>query len=204
MTEWVSQGEALKLLKADGDAISQPALSQYLAGHPEIERQAGGPGRPMMIDMEALLQSRRTRRARGPSSTPGGELDLPAPAHPVEPETVSPPREQERNPLADRKSHADVSRAESEARLAEIKARAAAGEYIAKDDAVAFARAAAMALVKAFEQRRHVAIAEIRGAKDPREAAMAMEKHEQSVRAALASSLTDLAATSDLQAQAAQ
>lgn len=207
MTEWVSQGDAVKLLASDGDAISQPALSQYLNGHQEIPRQAGGPGRPTMIDLEALRSSRATRRSRGPASGPTGELNLLPPPPAPEPVAIDPDAAAHsamRTGFADRKSQADVQRAEAEARLSEIRARAAAGDFIAKAEAVAFARAVAVALVKAMEQRRHVAISEIRAAKDPREAAMAMEKHEQAIRAALASALADLAVADDPQTAAAQ
>lgn len=204
MTEWVSQGDAVALLAADDDKISQPALSQYLAGHPEIERKVGGPGRPTMINLEQLRASRGTRRSRGPASTPSGELDLPPPAveQAPEAETVSPaPRGQ--SEMGQRKSSADVMRAEADARRARILADEAEGLMIRRDDAISAFRAAGIALVRAFEQRRHVAIAEIRAAKDPREAAAAMEKHEQAIRLALASALTKLAAEPEALSDAA-
>lgn len=89
-TEWVSQSEAVRLLAARDDEISQPALSQYLKKHPEVARQDGGPGKAQLIDFGSLVRSRATRRGRGPASMPTPVQDLPIEIAAPELELTSP------------------------------------------------------------------------------------------------------------------
>lgn len=188
MTEWVTQAQALKLLADLGDKISQPALSQYLTGHPEIGRQSEGRGKPTLIDWDALKRSRATRTSRGPASEPL-ELPLDAPARLRPTPQDSPPDE-----LSRRRAKADTEKAEFDARRARIQAEEAEGRLVPREVAIAAFMAAGTALVAAMEQARRGLIDEVRAAKDGREADTAVRRYERAMRAAFASSLTDYAA----------
>lgn len=199
MTEWVSQSEAVKLLAGLGDSISQPALSQFLKGHPEVERKDQGPGRGMLIDFAALKRARATRLSRGPASAPAGELQL----VPPEPPRSDPDRDFTAD-LSKRKAKADTESAEFNARRARILAEEAEGRLIDKDVAVRAFMASGVALLRSMEEGRRKAVDEIRAARDSREADIAMRKHETAMRAAFANALAELAIVADPVALAAQ
>lgn len=203
MTEWVSQSEARRLLESMGDRISQPALSQYLAGHPEVQRQALGPGKPQLIDFAALKQSRATRNSRGPSSTP--LLDLAGEASAPETAPAPSPVGRQRDELGERKAVADTQRAEFDARRARILAEEAEGRLIPRDEAVSAFMEIGVAVVRTLEDGKRQLIEDVRAAADIRAADMVMRKYIRAVRAALASDLTQVAnaANPDL-AQAAE
>lgn len=195
MTEWVSQSEARKLLADLGDVISQPALSQYLAGHPEITREEGGPGRPTKIDWHALKQSRSTRTSRGPASEPAA-----APRLPLMPPAGGPAavvRDRPRDELSERRAKADTDRAEFDARRARIQAEEAEGRLIPREKATGAFMAAGAALVTAQEEGRRGLIDKIRAAPDARSADLALRSYETAVRTAFATSLTEFAALAD-------
>jgi hypothetical protein len=188
MTEWVSQAEARRLLGELGDAVSQPGLSQYLAGHPEVIRESAGQGKAMKIDWESLKLSRQSRRSRGPAEAP--LLDVPAP----EPKVEAARPEPIRNEMGDRKAAADVSRAESDARRARILADEAEGRMLPRQAAANAFIAAGAALVRTLEEQRRPLIDAVRAARDHREADLAVKAYERTLRAKFASSLADLAA----------
>lgn len=193
MTEWVSQSEAVRLLADLGDNISQQALSQYLKGHPEVVRRDQGPGRSQLIDWNALKKSRGTRASRGPASQaqlPLSEL-MPAPTMPPE---RTPERSGETVDLSARRARADTDRAEFEARRARILAEQAEGKLISRDDAVSAFTASGIALTRAFEEGRLVAVDDIRAAPERREALLAMKAYERKVRVAFVQALRDVAA----------
>ena len=190
MTEWVSQAEAVRLLEELGDKISQPALSQYLKGHPEVVRRDGGPGRAQQIDWNSLKTSRATRSSRGPASQ--AALALP------EPEARrSPAKSEETIDLSARRARADTDKAESDARRARILADEAEGRSIPKDVAINAFITAGLALTRAFEENRARAVDAIRASVDPREGSAAMREYETAVRTAFANALTDFAASAD-------
>lgn len=188
MTEWVSQGDAVRLLAELGDEITQPTLSRYLAGHPEVPRQAGGAGRPTLIDFDALRRSRATRASRGPAATPAAQPELPIAA--AEPATKPDVPVDE---FGRRKAKADVERAEFDARRARVLAEEAEGRLINRDVAINAFMTVGASIVQAFEQHRRQAIEEVLAAKDERAAALAMKAYERRVRAALAGSLASIA-----------
>lgn len=205
MTEWVSQSDAVKLLAALGDKISQPALSQFLKGHPEVERQDQGPGRGMLINFDALKQARATRLSRGPASAPVGELQL----VPVAQERSAASGETDAAKdfsveLGRRKAKADTETAEFNSRRARILAEEAEGRLIDKDLAVQAFMAAGVALMRAMEEGRRKVVDDIRAARDSRTADMALADYQTAMRAAFANSLADLAIAADPMAQAAQ
>lgn len=189
MTEWVSQGDAVRLLAEFGDVISQQALSQYLGKHPEVPRQVGGPGRPTKIDFSALRRSRETRLARGPAEKPDIE----------QPELAAPPALTAAKPEAPvdefgrRRAKADVERAEHDARRARVLADEAEGRVVNRDVAISAFMTVGASIVQAFEQHRRQAVEELLAAKDEREALIVMRAHERRIRAALAASLTGIA-----------
>lgn len=194
MTEWVSQSEARRLLASMGDSISQPALSQYLAGHPEVARQDLGPGKPQLVDFAALKRSRATRMSRGPSSTP--LLDLAAEAETPAPVAAS-AQPRQRDELGERKAQADTQRAEFDARRARILAEEAEGALIRREEAVSAFMAIGVAVVRALEDGKRQLIEDVRAADDIRAADLVMRKYIRAVRAALASDLTTQAALAD-------
>lgn len=217
--EWVSQSDAVRLLAERNDQISQPALSQYLKGHPEVERRDQGPGKGMLIDFAGLVRSRATRRGRGPASVPvpvhlvqdppPAELELtPPPSAPVkDPEQSREPEPKEAtfsSELSKRKAIADTETAEFNARSARQRALEMEGRLIDKDVARMAFQSAGAALVRALEDNRRRTIDEIRFARDGREADLVMRKYETTLRAAFASALTDLALAADPVALAAQ
>lgn len=184
--EWVSQADAVKLLAELGDVISQPALSQYLKGHPEVGREELGPGKGVRIDFASLRQSRETRRARGPSSEPsGGEVNV-------------------GDELSRRRAKADTETAEHNARRARILADIADGTAVRRDVAESAFRAAGAALVRAMEERRRLAVEAVRLAPDLRAADLEMRAYERAVRGAFAAALTDLAIAAEPSSAAAQ
>lgn len=190
-TVWVSQSEAVRLLSDTGDAITQQALSLYLKGHPEVVRQVSG--RSVRIDWSSLKTSRATRSGRGPAASPlAGPLFVNEPL-PAAAAAASAPRDHASSELSARRAQADTQRAESDARTAKIRADEAEGRVINRDEAVSAFMAAGVALVRAFDQGRVLAVDEIRGAADSREALAAMQRYERSVRATLVESLRDLA-----------
>lgn len=213
-TEWVSQSEAVRLLAARQDEISQPALSQYLKKHPEVARKDLGPGKAQMIDFASLVRSRATRRGRGPSSTPTPVQELPIGETPTLNLVVTPaPAEAEEPPsreatfsteLAKRKAIADTETAEFNARSARMRALEMEGRLIDKGLVEGVFKSAAAALLQAFEQNRRRSLDEIRAASDARAAEKALRDYETTVRAAFASSLSDLALAADPVALAAQ
>lgn len=198
MTEWVSQSDAVKLLKALGDPISQPALSQYLKGHGEVPTQPGGAGRPTLIDFDALKRSRATRNGRGPSSAP--LLDLAEAGPPANARRG----EKEPSDLGARKARADTERAEFDARRARILAEEAEGALINRDVATAAFMAAGVALIRALEEGRRTVIEDIRAAADTRAADLVMRKYETQIRTGFAQALTEFAAAADPIAVAAE
>lgn len=188
MTQWVTQSEAVRLLADLGDRISQQALSLYLKGHPEVVREVEG--RSVKVDWASLRQSRGTRTSRGPAShTP---LFDPEPARAVE-ALPRPPKDREAADLSARRARADTDRAESDARRARILAEEAEGRVISRDTAVNVFVTAGIALVRAMEEARVLAVDEIRAATDTRGALLAMQRHERSIRTAFANSLTEFA-----------
>lgn len=193
---WVSQAEAIGLLAAYGDKISQPALSQYLKGHPEVVRKQDG--RSVLIDWESLRTSRSTRASRGPAEAPAETLILdvePSPTHGSgKPASVRDPIASD---LSARRAQADTTRAEDDARLAKIKADMAEGRVIDRAAAENAFVTAAVALVRAMEEGRVLAVDEIRGAADTRAALAAMQRHERAMRTAFANSLTEFAVASE-------
>jgi hypothetical protein len=207
MTEWVSQSQAVRLLEALGDKISQPALSQFLKGHPEVERKDQGPGRGMLIDFDALKGARSTRISRGPASVPGGELPLAPPvavSAPPPAEGRAPDPEREASVLLSRrKAVADTETAEFNSRRARILAQEAEGRLLDKAVAMQAFMAAGAALVRALEDGRRKAVDSVRAAKSSREADLAMRAHEHAVRAAFAEALKDLAGEVQPEASAA-
>lgn len=216
-TEWVSQSEAVRLLAARNDEISQPALSQYLKKHPEVARQDQGPGKAQLIDFGSLVRSRATRRGRGPSSTPTpvqglpiGEtqpLDLVAPPAADSSTDDDAPGSREKtfsSELAKRKAIADTETAEFNARSAKIRAQELEGRLIDKDLVAMSFQAAGVALLRAMEDKRRGAVDAIRAAQDARGADQAMRSYERDVRAAFAHALNDLALAAQPEALAAQ
>lgn len=214
--EWVSQSEAVRLLAERDDQISQPALSQYLKGHPEVERRDQGPGKGMLIDFGGLVRSRATRRGRGPASvpTPVHTLDVTPPVELVltppaaqDPEPVREPEPKEAtfsSELSKRKAIADTETAEFNARSAKMRALEMEGRLIDKDLTRMAFQSAGVALLRALEDNRRRTVDDIRVARDGREADQVMRKYETTVRAAFASALTDLALAADPVALAAQ
>lgn len=196
-TVWVSQAEAVRLLADLGDPISQQALSLYLKGHPEVIRSVEG--RSVRIDWESLKTSRATRSARGPASSAvaAGPLFAPEPSPTHGGAKASAPRDPVANDLSARRAQADTQRAESDARTAKIKADEAEGRVINRDAAVNAFVTAGIALVRAMEEGRVLAVDEIRAAADTREALAAMQRHERSMRTAFANSLTEFAVASE-------
>lgn len=192
MTEWVSQSEAVRLLADLGDTISQQALSQYLKGHPEVVRRDQGPGRSQLIDWDALKKSRGTRASRGPASQAQLPLVQPLPA-PILPPERTPERSGETVDLSARRARADTDRAEFEARRARILAEQAEGKLISRDDAVSAFTASGIALTRAFEEGRLVAVDDIRAAPERREALLAMKAYERKVRVAFVQALREVA-----------
>jgi hypothetical protein len=187
MTEWVSQADAVKMLAELGDKISQQALSQYLAGHPEIAREDQGPGKGQLIDFAALARSRRTRNARGPAATPTASAPEPA-------------AREEVNPLGDRKARADIDRAEADARRARVLADEAEGRVIDRATAGAAFMAAGIALTRVMEEKRRGLIEQLRAARDNREAELAMRQYERSVRTGFADQLERIAGEAEAEA----
>ncbi|MDR7232283.1 hypothetical protein J2X45_003389 [Caulobacter sp. BE264] len=213
-TEWVSQSEAVRLLAARQDEISQPALSQYLKKHPEVARKDLGPGKAQMIDFASLVRSRATRRGRGPSSTPTPVHQLPIGETPtlnlvvaaVEPEAEEKPSREATfsTELAKRKAIADTETAEFNARSAKIRAQELEGRLIDKDQVSLAFQAAGVALLRAMEDKRRGVVDAIRAAQDARGADQAMRTYERDVRAAFAHALNDLALAAQPEALAAQ
>lgn len=213
-TEWVSQSEAVRLLAARQDEISQPALSQYLKKHPEVARKDLGPGKAQMIDFASLVRSRATRRGRGPSSTPTPVQELPIGETPTLNLVVSAaPAEAEEPPsreatfsseLSKRKAIADTETAEFNARSAKIRAQELEGRLIDKDQVTLAFQAAGVALLRAMEDKRRGVVDAIRAAQDARGADQAMRSYERDVRAAFAHALNDLALAAQPEALAAQ
>lgn len=214
--EWVSQSDAVRLLAERNDQISQPALSQYLKGHPEVQRRDQGPGKGMLIDFAGLVRSRATRRGRGPSSVPAPVhmLETPPPVGffltpPPASESVPPPPPEGREDtfsadLSKRKALADTETAEFNARSAKMRAMELEGRLIDKDLTRMAFQSAAVALLRALEDNRRRTVDDIRVARDGREADQVMRKYETTVRAAFASALSDLALAADPVALAAQ
>ena len=191
-TLWVSQADAVQLLADAGDKISQQALSEYLKKHPEVAKRHEG--RRVWVHWPSLKASRATRASRGPASQaplldmarePGPELPAEAPAEA--------PRVKIVDPLAARRAEADTARSEAEARRAKVLADEAEGRVISRDTAVNAFTSAGIALVRAMEEARMVAVDEVRAANDVREAVLAMRKYENQVRAAFANRLTAFA-----------
>lgn len=213
-TEWVSQSEAVRLLAARHDEISQPALSQYLKKHPEVARKDLGPGKAQMIDFASLVRSRATRRGRGPSSTPTPVQELPIGDTPTLNLVVAPTPVQADEPpsrdatfsneLSKRKAIADTETAEFNARSARIKAQELEGRLIDKDQVTLAFQAAGVALLRAMEDKRRGVVDAIRAAQDARGADQAMRSYERDVRAAFAHALNDLALAAQPEALAAQ
>lgn len=213
-TEWVSQSEAVRLLAARQDEISQPALSQYLKKHPEVARKDLGPGKAQMIDFASLVRSRATRRGRGPSSTPTPVQELPIGETPTLNLVVAPPRVEAEEPpsreatfsneLSKRKAIADTETAEFNARSAKIRAQELEGRLIDKDQVTQAFQAAGVALLRAMEDKRRGVVDAIRAAQDARGADQAMRSYEREVRAAFAHALNDLALAAQPEALAAQ
>lgn len=196
-TVWVSQAEAVRLLADLGDPISQQALSLYIKGHPEVVRKVEG--RSVRIDWESLKTSRATRSARGPAAVAvvAGPLFAPEPSPTHGGAKASAPRDTVANDLSARRAHADTQRAESDARTAKIKADEAEGRVINRDAAVNAFVTAGIALVRAMEEGRVLAVDEIRGAADTRAALAAMQRNERAMRTAFANSLTEFAVASE-------
>ena len=196
-TVWVSQADAVRLLADLGDPISQQALSLYLKGHPEVVRSVDG--RSVRIDWDSLKTSRATRSARGPvsSSAASGPLFAPEPLPTPVGAKASAPRDPVANDLSARRAQADTQRAESDARTAKIRADEAEGRVINRDAAVNAFVTAGIALVRAMEEGRVLAVDEIRAAADTREALAAMQRHERAMRTAFANSLTEFAVASE-------
>jgi len=188
---WVSQADALRLLGELGDRISQQGLSQYLKGHPEVNRQVEG--RTVRIDWTSLRNSRATRTGRGPAQAPAlGPL--------FEEERAAAPagnRDPAKDELSARRARADTERAESDARRAAVLAAEAEKQVVNRDAATNAIVAAGIALLRAMEERRVLAVDEIRAAPDTREALIAMKRHEREIRTRFANALTDLAGASD-------
>lgn len=201
MTEWVSQSEAVRLLSAAGDKISQPALSQYLKGHPEVPCEAAAPGKAQKVDFHALKRSRETRNGRGPSSAP--LLDLGDPEQPPAPAAET-RRGGPRDELGERKAVADTQRAEFDARRARILAEEAEGRLISRDVATAAFMSAGVALTRALEEGRRTLIDDLRSAPDARAAATVMRDYERAVRTGFANALAEFAAAADPQTAAAE
>jgi len=195
MTQWVSQAEAVRLLADHGDKISQQALSQYLDKHPEVTTKREG--RRVSIDWESLKVSRGTRAARGPASQSLFEIPAATPVAVTAPTETKPTRDPEAVALSARKARADTDRAESDARRAKILADEAEGRVFNRDTVVNAVTTAAIALVRAMEERRVLAVDEIRAAPDTRTALVAMQKHEREVRTAFANALTEFAQASE-------
>lgn len=190
MTQCVTQAEAVRLLADLGDTISQQALSLYLKGHPEVVREQHG--RSVKIDWESLRRSRGTRNARGPASqSPLFEVET----EPTKPTETAPraPRDPEAIDLASRRARADTDRAESDARRAKILAAEAEGRVIGRDAAINAFVTAGIALVRAMEESRVLAVDEIRAAVDNRAALQAMKTYERNLRTTFANALTDFA-----------
>ncbi len=202
MTEWVSQGDAVRLLGELGDAISQQALSQYLSKHPEVPREVGGPGRPTHIDFAALRRSRETRLARGPAEKPDQQPELAV--QPPAPEAAAPKPDAPVDEYGRRKAKADVDRAEADARRARVLADEAEGRVIDRSVAATAFMAAGVALSRAFEENRRVLLEDLRTAKDQREAGLVIRAYEKKIRAGFASGLADMAAAADPALAAAQ
>lgn len=189
--QWVSQADAVQLLASAGDKISQQALSEYLKKHGEVAKRQEG--RRIWVHWPSLKASRATRTSRGPASqaplfdeTRSMEAAAPVDAAPVRAVNV----------FGDRRAQADTERAEADARRARVLADEAEGRVINRDTAVNVFTTAGIALVRAMEEARMVAVDEVRAANDVREAVLAMRKYENLIRGAFASSLTEYAAAS--------
>ena len=190
--QWVSQADAVQLLAAAGDKISQQALSEYLKKHGEVATRKEG--RRSWVHWPSLKTSRATRTSRGPAS----QAPLFDEARTMEPPAASEPAPARvTNVFGDRRAQADTERAEADARRARVLADEAEGRVINRDTAVNAFTTAGIALVRAMEEARMVAVDEVRAANDVREAVLAMRKYEALVRSALANSLTDFAASSE-------
>lgn len=189
MTQWVTQAEAVRLLADLGDTISQQALSLYLKGHPEVVREQNG--RSVRIDWDSLKRSRGTRSARGPASQ-SPLFEEAEPTRPTE-TALRAPRDPEAADLSARRARADTDRAESDARRAKILAAEAEGRVIGRDAAINAFVTAGIALVRAMEEGRVLAVDEIRAAVDNRSALQAMKVYERNLRTTFANTLTDFA-----------
>ena len=202
-TLWVSQADAVQLLADAGDKISQQALSEYLKKHPEVAKRQEG--RRIWVHWLSLKSSRATRAARGPASQ-APLLDMAhEPAAPAPSEAPSEaPKGRIVDPLAARRAEADTARSEAEARRARVLADEAEGRVISRDTAVNAFTSAGIALVRAMEEARMVAVDEVRAANDVREAVLAMRKYENLVRAAFANRLTEFAVAAEPELAAAE
>lgn len=191
--QWVSQADAVQLLAASGDKISQQALSEYLKKHKEVATRPEG--RRIWVHWPSLKTSRATRTARGPAS----QAPLFDEARTMEPATA-PDAAREAAParpvniFGDRRAQADTERAEADARRAKVLADEAEGRVINRDTAINAFTTAGIALVRAMEEARMTAVDEVRAANDVREAVLAMRKYENLVRSAFANRLTEFAA----------
>jgi hypothetical protein len=197
--QWVSQADAVQLLVSVGDRISQQALSEYLKKHPEVAKRQDG--RRIWVHWPSLKASRATRAARGPSSQ-APLLDL------VREPTVEAPAETPKakiiDPLGARRAEADTARSEAEARRARVLADEAEGRVIKRETAINAVTTAGIALVRAMDEARMVAVDGVRAADDVREAVLAMKKYENTLRAAFANSLSEFAVASEPELAAAE
>ncbi len=200
---WVSQADAVQLLADAGDKISQQALSEYLKKHPEVAKRQEG--RRIWVHWPSLKSSRATRASRGPASQ-APLLDMarePGPELPVEAPSDA-PRVKIVDPLAARRAEADTARAEAEMRRARVLADEAEGRVINRETAINAFTSAGIALVRAMEEARMVAVDEVRAANDVREAVLAMRKYENLLRASFANSLSEFATASTPELAAAE
>lgn len=196
---WVSQADAVQLLADAGDKISQQALSEYLKKHPEVAKRQEG--RRIWVHWPTLRASRATRTSRGPASQ-APLLDMAREPGPEAPADA--PRVKIVDPLAARRAEADTARAEAEMRRARVLADEAEGRVINRDTAINAFTTAGIALVRAMEEARMVAVDEVRAANDVREAVLAMRKYENLLRASFANSLSEFATASTPELAAAE
>ena len=202
-TFWVSQADAVQLLADAGYKISQQALSEYLKKHPEVAKRQEG--RRIWVHWPSLKSSRATRASRGPASQASLLDVVPEPAASVPSEAASDaPKGRIVESLSARRAEADTARSEAEARRAKVLADEAEGRVISRDTAVNAFTSAGIALVRAMEEARMVAVEELRAANDVREAVLAMRKYENQVRAAFANRLTEFAVAAEPELAAAE
>lgn len=168
-TQWCSQSEAARRLKAHGDDVSQPQISRYLDAWPEIPRRDQGAGQPMLVDFEALRAHRaenvlvQERQAAKTATEPDESADL---------------RLRERRAAAE---------------LRELELARARDELIPRASVLRAVQAAALELQQAHRRTRFERAEALEATRDARAKVVKLEEQDGAIESAFARALSSLA-----------